>query len=214
MKVKIFGAVVLTLTICAFTAFSSMAANDTSYVLTGPETGIQTSKEELNALRNHINIINPAAVSPETAQTIAGSGGLVNAFPNPDNTFTFEGKRYAIDSNWGQHCLTGFTSSGSCTASGKWPKAYHTVAGPKAMLGKICLVKGNYMKNGSNAENLHKYDGIYVFEDTGGQAVEYGTERTLNVPIVDIFCNTNQEAEFVTYFGTIVADVYILKEIP
>ncbi|MDO4939133.1 MAG: hypothetical protein Q4E54_04145 [Lachnospiraceae bacterium] len=212
MKLKIFGAVVLILTICAITTFSSMAADESGFVPTGPGTGVSSTQQELDALKNHTNK-NTAVSAADIAQAITGSGGLVNAIPNADGTFIFEGKKYTIDSSWGQHCLTGFTSTGSSTASGKWPKAYHTVAGPKALIGKVCLVKGSYMKNGSNNTNLHKYDGIYVFEDTGGQAVEYGNERTLNVPVVDIYFSSSQEADAITYFGTIVADVYILKEI-
>lgn len=198
MKLKIFGAVVITLMISALAAFSSMAAEEEDYtfVPTGPATGI--SCEEFN---------------PETVQ-LNGSGGLVNAQACEDGTFIFEGKKYIIEEKWEpQHCLTGYAATGNCTASGKWPTVYHTISGPKKMLGKVALVKGSHMKNGNDSSYLHKYDGIYVFEDTGGAAVEYGTESTLNAPVVDIYRETFNEAIAVTQHGTIVADVYILKEV-
>lgn len=195
MKLKTFGAVVLTLTICALATFSSMAYVEAEpYVPTGPATGL--SCEDYN---------------PDLQQ-IAGSGGLVNAVPCEDGTFLFEGKKYIIDSEWGEHCLTGYAATGNCTASGKMPTLYHTVSGPKAMLGKVCLIKGSYMLNGKTGD-VSKYDGIYVFEDTGGAAVEYGTERTMNTPVVDIYRETFNEAIAVTQTGTIVADVYILREV-
>ena len=194
MKLKISGAVVLTLMICIMATFSSMAYENVEFVPTGPATGI--SSEDFN----------PDGSKPE------GAGGLVNAIPCEDETFLFEGKKYIIEDSWGQHCLTGYAATGNCTASGKMPTAYHTISGPKAMLGKVALVIGNYKRSGSN-DNLHAYDGIYVFEDTGGAAVEYGIESTMNTPVVDIYRGTMAEAMNVTMHGSIVADVYILKEI-
>ena len=82
------------------------------------------------------------------------------------------------------------------------------------MLGKVALVIGNYKRSGTaNNNNLHAYDGIYVFEDTGGAAVEYGTEATMNSPVVDIYRGSLADAVNVTANGSIVADVYILREI-
>ena len=194
MKLKISGAVVLTLMICIMAAFSSMAYENVEFVPTGPATGI--SSEDYY----------PDSSKPE------GAGGLVNAIPCEDETFLFEGKKYKIENSWGQHCLTGYAATGNCTASGKMPTTYHTISGPKAMLGKVALVIGSYKRSGSN-DNLHAYDGIYVFEDTGGAAVEYGIESTMNTPVVDIYRGTMAEAMNVTMHGSIVADIYILKEI-
>lgn len=200
MKLKILGAVVFTLMICAFSTFSSMASEDYTFVPTGPATGI--SCEEFD---------------PELVK-LKGSGGLVNAEACADGTFLFEGKKYIIDEQFDedwerQHCLTGYAATGNCTASGKWPTVYHTISGPKAMLGKVALVRASHMMNGKTDSNMHRYDGIYVFEDTGGAAVEYGTDSTMNVPVIDIYRETFNEAIAVTAKGTIVADVYILREV-
>ena len=211
MKLKIFGAVVLSLTICALTTFSSMAAND-GYVTTGPATGVSCTQQELDDLgKNSTN--NKTTTGAQQSAKPVGSDGLVNAVPNEDGTFTFEGKKYRIekDGNWGQHCLTGY-SGGGTTASGKKTTAYHTIAGPKAMLGKVVLIRANHMLRGKN-KNMSAYDGIYVFEDTGGTAVEKGNERTMNVPVVDIYFDTYAQADGVTDLGSIVADVYILTEV-
>ena len=195
MKLKISGAVVLTLMICIMAAFSSMAYEDVEFVPTGPATGL--SAEDFH---------------PDGSK-VEGAGGLVNAVPMEDGTFLFEGKKYIIEYKWEpQHCLTGYAATGNCTASGKMPTTYHTISGPKAMLGKVALVIGSYKRSGSN-DNLHAYDGIYVFEDTGGAAVEYGIESTMNTPVVDIYRGTMAEAMNVTMHGSIVADIYILKEI-
>lgn len=195
MKLKITGAVVLSIMICMLAAFSSMAYENVEFVPTGPATGL--SSEDFHS----------------DGSKVEGAGGLVNAVPMEDGTFLFEGKKYIIERQWeNQHCLTGYAATGNCTASGKWPTVYHTISGPKAMLGKVALVIGSYKRNGSN-DNLHAYDGIYVFEDTGGTAVEYGTESTLNSPVVDIYRETLSAARAVTAQGSIVADVYILREI-
>ena len=194
MKLKISGAVVLSLILCVMATFSSMAYDDVEFVPTGPATGFSADTFE------------------PVDSKVRGAGGLVNAIPCEDGTVFFEGKVYAIDSNWGQHCLTGYASTGHCTASGKMPTVYHTISGPKAMLGKVALVVGSYKRSGSN-DNLHAYDGVYVFEDTGGAAVERGIESTMNTPVVDIYRETLAEAMNVTMHGSIVADVYILTEI-
>lgn len=211
MKLKIFGAVVISLTICALTTFSSMAAND-GYVTTGPATGVSCTQQELDDLGKNSTINKDTTGTQVTAKPV-GSGGLVNAVPNEDGTFTFEGKRYRIekDGYWGQRCLTGY-SGGGLTASGKKTTAYHTIAGPRAMLGKVVLVKANRMLRGTS-KNMFAYDGIYVFEDTGGEAVEKGNARTMNEPVVDIYFDTYAEANGVTDLGSIVADVYILTEV-
>jgi len=64
-----------------------------------------------------------------------------------------------------------------------------------------------------NCTDIHRYDGLYKCEDTGGPAVETGTPNTGNVPVVDIFFDTEAEARHVTDAGWITARVYILKEV-
>jgi len=164
---------------------------------TGPAFGISSTGMQANGIPG----ITPAKY-----------GDLINAKDNQDGTYTFEGKTFTVDYSWGQHCLTGYTDTGNCTASGVMPTPYHTVSGPKSMLGKYCLIKGAKMLNGQNGLP-QSYDGIYKFEDTGGAAVEYGIERTMNVPVVDIYCSTLAEALAVTEKGSIIADVYILNEV-
>ncbi|GEM_PF-5055615 len=139
-------------------------------------------------------------------------GDLINARDNQDGTYTFEGKNFRISSDWGEHCLTGYSDTGCCTASGVMPTLQHTVSGPSYMLGKYCLIKGVRMLNGDGGLP-QTYDGIYKFEDTGGTAVEYGIPRTMNVPVVDIYCGTHEAAMAVTHNGSIIAEIYILEEI-
>ena len=122
--------------------------------------------------------------------------------------YTFNGKKYTIASDWGQHYLTGYgpNEDGSCsTASGRDATAGYTVSSTRANLGKVILVKA---EKGSS-----RYDGIYVCEDTGGPAVETGKENTMNTPVVDIFFDTTEEADAVTASGWITARIYILKEV-
>lgn len=122
--------------------------------------------------------------------------------------YTFDGKKYVIDKDWGCHYLTGFSpnADGSRrTASGVDATSGYTVSSTKANLGKVILIKA---EKGSSA-----YDGFYKCQDTGGQAVEYGQANTMNVPVVDIFFDTEEEADLVTDAGWITARVYILKEV-
>jgi len=172
---------------------------------TGPATGISGE----NYVANGIPELDAYGV-PEP--NFLNYGDLVNAKDNKDGTYTFEGKTYRIASDWGQHCLTGYSDTGCCTASGVMPTVKHTVSGPTYMLGKYCLIKGQSMLNGKSG-TPQKYDGIYKFEDTGGTAVQYGTARTMNVPVVDIYCESDQAARAVTDVGTIVADILILEEV-
>lgn len=195
-KLGVLVAILAIMVVClAVTAYAYTQEEIDSF--TGPAFGISSTGMQANGI---------PGISP------AKYGDLINAKDNQDGTYTFEGKTYTIASDWGQHCLTGYSDTGNCTASGVMPTAYHTVSGPKSMLGKYCLIKGVKMLKGQNGLP-QSYDGIYKFEDTGGAAVEYGTDRTMNVPVVDIYCNTIEGARAVTDKGTIVAQVYILNEI-
>jgi len=195
-KLGVLVAILAMMTLClGITAYAYTQEEIDS--ITGPATGVSGS-------------LYTASGIPGNAQ--ANYGELVNAKDNQDGTYLFEGKTFVIDSDWGQHCLTGYSDTGYCTASGVMPTPYHTVSGPSYMLGKYCLIKGARMLNGQGGL-IHAYDGIYKFEDTGGTAVEYGIPRTMNVPVVDIYFSTVQEANAVTDKGSIVANVYILSEI-
>ena len=199
MNRKIIAAVVLSATLAMAAATVTYAYNQNDIdARTGPSTGI-----DVNDLAKDI--------IPATAEQPAHNAGLVNAIDNLDGTYTFEGKTYKIESSWGEHCLTGYAATGNCTSSGKMPTVYHTVSGPRAMRGKICLIKGTRMLSGTG--NPSAYDGIYVFEDTGGTAVETGTASTMNVPVVDIYRGTYAAACEVTATGSKVAEVFILTEV-
>jgi len=197
MNKKLAILVVLAAVLTIGAAMTSLAYTQEEIdMFTGPATGVS-------------NTLQADGVS---SGKYAPQGGLVNAQSNDDGTYIFEGKTYAIDYSWDVHCLTGYAATGNCTASGKMPRLYHKVAGPKSMLGKVCLIKGNYKLN-NRTGNVNLYDGIYVFEDTGGPAIEYGTDSTMNVPVVDIYRETRADAMAVTADGTIVAEIFILKEL-
>ena len=121
------------------------------------------------------------------------------------NIFTFNGKKYQVDYNWGKHYVTGYTGSGR-TASGAYPTAGVTIAGPSGLLGKVCLIKGVAGPKGS------AYDGLYRFEDTGGTPVETGTSATMGVPVVDIYFDNYDQAAGTTANGWTTVEVFILKE--
>jgi len=124
--------------------------------------------------------------------------------------YYYEGKKYVEDYCWGQHYLTGYSPSaaeGSMTRSGKNARARHTISGPYSMLGKVAFVRS------VSGPRKGVYDGVYVFEDTGGPAVETGIPSTMNTPVVDIFFNTDAEAQAVTGPGWTTAEVVILREV-
>jgi len=128
--------------------------------------------------------------------------------------FEFEGKKYVIESDWGTHYLTGFhpNADGSRkTRSGVDAQAKHTVSSTSANLGKVILIRAESAM--PNCTDIHRYDGVYKCEDTGGAAVETGTANTGYVPVVDIFFDTVAEAAYVTDAGWITARIYILKEV-
>ena len=182
-----------------------------AFVLGCAVTALAYTQEEIDAMTGPAFGIS----STYTADGAKGTptvqyGDLVNAKDNEDGTFTFEGKTYVVDYGWGQHCLTGYADTGSCTASGKYPKVLHTISGPKAMLGKVALVKGAYVR-GKSGGRAKTYDGIYVFEDTGGAAVETGTANTMNTPVADIFVPTQEEAVAISSHGWTTVEMIILK---
>lgn len=146
------------------------------------------------------------------SSSFAGKPGLIGPLPSGiaeintmKGTITLGSQVYHIDQDWGLHYLTGYTAT-TKTASGKYGTPQHTISGPSYMLGKTAYVQTVAgPKKGA-------YDGIYVFEDTGGPAVEYGKDTTMGVPVVDIFFATYEEAAAVTWAGWTTAQVYILKE--
>lgn len=131
-----------------------------------------------------------------------------------DGIYVFDGHKYVVEDYWGQHYLTGFSANetGSRkTASGAEVRQNYTAASTRANLGKVILVKA---VSGSSTDNdFNRYDGVYKCQDTGGAAVEYGTPNTGNVPVVDLYFESLEDAYGVTAKGWITADIYFLKEI-
>jgi len=151
------------------------------------------------------------AVSAETAQTAAAQPASAAGPAAGQTVYEFDGKRYVIDSDWGSHYLTGFSpnADGSRkTRSGVDARANYTAASTLANLGKVILVQAE-----SGPGDIHRYDGVYKCEDTGGPAVETGKENTGNTPVVDLFFDTAAEANYVSDAGWITARIYILREV-
>lgn len=136
------------------------------------------------------------------ASTSSGPGS--NSVVYDGKTVTYNGKTYQVDFNWGYHYLTGYSAT-TRTASGTYGTPHHTLSGPKAMLGKTVYIRRVSGPLGS------EYDGIYVFEDTGGAAVETGTSNTMNTPVADIFVSTIEEAVSITARGWTTVEMIILK---
>jgi len=147
--------------------------------------------------------------SSKSGSTVSGPGGNSNG-KNSDGSYTYNGKKYVADYSWGEHYLTGY-SGGGRTRSGTTCTAHRTLSGPLALLGKVCYIKAVRGAN-SNVTDISRYDGIYVFEDTGGAAVETGIPSTMNTPVADIYFDTYEEAIAVSAHGWITAEVIILKE--
>ena len=142
----------------------------------------------------------PKKTEEEKTEEYSGSSDAEVYFLN--------GKKYVVDRDWGLHYLTGYApnADGSRgTRSGRDATAGYTVSSTCANLGKAILIRA---EKGSS-----RYDGVYLCEDTGGPAVETGKENTMNVPVVDIFFDTEEEAQLVTEHGWITARIYILKEV-
>ena len=142
-----------------------------------------------------------------SSSTEVGPGTSSSTSANLEkNNFTFDGKSYVVDYDWGAHYLTGYTATGNRTYSGTVPVQGRTIAGPSYLVGKVCYIKGISGPKGST------YDGVYKFEDTGGYAVEYGYETTMGVPVVDLYFDTYAQACATTAAGWTTVEVYILKE--
>ena len=152
--------------------------------------------------KSEVSIEAPVKVIPGTE---TGQG---QEQPSDSEVYIFDGKKYIIDYSWGKHYLTGYSPNEdgtSGTASGKNAAAGYTVSSTRENLGRVVLIKA---VNGSS-----RYDGVYKCEDTGGEAVENGKANTMDVPVVDIFFNTREEAYAVTDEGWITAEIFILKEV-
>lgn len=131
-----------------------------------------------------------------------------------DEYYYLDGKKYVISEDWGEHYLTGYgpDADGSCrTRSGAYARSGYTVSSTYANLGKVILIKA--VRGTSETSNISRYDGVYVCQDTGGQAVEYGLSTTMNTPVVDIYFDSEEEAGCVTDYGWITAKIYILREV-
>lgn len=152
-----------------------------------------------------------AEAGPETkAETPAKEPAPVT----DGESYYFDGKKYVISEYWGEHYLTGYgpDEDGSCmTASGSNATAGYTVSSTKANLGKVILIKA--VSGSAGTGSISRYDGVYRCQDTGGPAVEEGLPTTMNTPVVDIFCDTTEEADFVTEHGWITAKIYFLREV-
>lgn len=155
-----------------------------------------------------------------TQQPAQGTGGAPAAQQTQgpagpgSGYYEFDGKKYVIESDWGTHYLTGFcpNEDGSRkTRSGNQARAGYTVSSTSANLGKVILIRAESAM--PECTDIHRYDGLYRCEDTGGAAVETGVPNTGNVPVVDIFFDTAEEAAHVSAAGWITARIYILKEV-
>ena len=128
-----------------------------------------------------------------------------------DRIYHFEGKNYQIDRLWGDHKLTGFNPTpkyGRLTYSGKDARAKHTCATSSELpIGTVIIVEG------FSGPECSRYDGVYVVEDRGGPAVETGVAGTGYVSVVDIFFDTEAEANEVTDAGWKTAHIWIAKEV-
>lgn len=133
---------------------------------------------------------------------------------NDGEYYYFNGKKYVISEYWGEHYLTGYgpDDDGTCiTRSGNYAKSGYTVSSTYANLGKVMLIKA--VRGTAETGNISRYDGVYVCQDTGGPAVETGIPTTMNTPVVDIYFDSTEEADFVTERGWITAKIYFLREV-
>lgn len=173
------------------------------------ETAAQTAEAQAVTAGPSIENVNSSPTT--TADT--GTGARKETV-NGVTYYIFDGKRYVVEQDWGTHYLTGFSpeaTGGIRTASGKNATSNYTAASTRANLGKVILVQGE--SGTSGAGNIHRYDGVYKCEDTGGTPVEYGTAGTGGTPVVDLFFDTEQQAHNVSGSGWINARIYILKEV-
>lgn len=150
----------------------------------------------------------------ETADWSTGTGAKKCTDAAGNTYYLFDGRKYAVEKYWGQHYLTGFSAgeTGSRkTASGALVRENYTAASTRENLGRVILV--NAVSGGKSDRNIHRYDGVYKCQDTGGPAVETGTANTMNMPVVDLYFEDLADALRVTDYGWITADIYILREI-
>lgn len=127
------------------------------------------------------------------------SGEAVGEMSTDDTVFKLDGKDYVKGEYWGEHRLTGYSGEqwGTRTASGATAKARHTVSATSALpFGTVIII------DGGTGRDVEEYNGIYVVEDRGGNAIE-------NEGIVDIFFDTHAEALAVTEHGWNTADIWI-----
>lgn len=176
-----------------------------------PETGNTAVQETAAAVGS-----GPAASginSRPTTSADTGTGAKMETV-NGVTTYLFDGKRYVVEQDWGTHYLTGFSpeaTGSSRTASGNNARSDYTAASTRANLGKVILVQA--VSGTEETSDIHRYDGVYKCEDTGGTAVEYGLSSTGGVPVVDLFFDTEEQADWVSKRGWITARIYILREV-
>lgn len=143
------------------------------------------------------------ASATETKAAAAGASYTV-AKEGDHTVYTFEGKKYVCASSYGVHKLSGFNPTpkyGARTYSGKDAKAHHTVAAASDLpIGTVIILKG------SSGPYPTEFDGVYVVEDRGGYHIE-------QEGWIDIFFDTEAEAEHVTAKGWNYAEVWIAEEV-
>ncbi len=165
--------------IIGWSGSSNTASNGSSTISTAPQTTAQSSG-------------NTQAVAVADNNIVSGSG--------QDAVYTFEGKQYKKASLYGRQKLTGYSAGetgSSMTYSGKQAQPKHTVAAPSDIpIGTVIIVEG------ATGPYASRYNGAYVVEDRGGEALE--SDR-----IIDIYFNSVAEAYAVTDAGWNYADIYI-----
>ena len=118
------------------------------------------------------------------------------------DTYTFEGKKYISDSSWGIHKLSGYNPSekyGRMTYSGKDAVARHTVSASTALpIGTVIYLKPD------SGPYPGEFEGVYVVEDRGDYHIEVEGW-------IDIFFDTEAEANHTTDAGWNYAEVIVLK---
>ena len=146
-----------------------------------------------------------ASTSQNTAvtQSAVADNNVVSG-SGQDAVYSFEGKKYKKSSLYGRQRLTGYSAgeTGSdMTYSGKQAQPKHTVAAASDIpIGSIIIVEG------ASGPYASRYNGVYVVEDRGGEALESGR-------LIDIYFNSVAEAYAVTDAGWNYADIYIAEAI-
>ena len=120
------------------------------------------------------------------------------------NVYSYEGKKYVASSSYGVHKLSGYCPTpqyGRGTYSGKEARAKHTVSvASDVPIGTVVILKG------ASGPYASEFDGVYVVEDRGGYYIE-------QEGWIDIFFDSQAEAEHVTAAGWNYAEVWIAKEV-